>query len=102
MAENYLYKNLIWQFRRDRFEFLLAPSVTEQQYYEQLERLTDRYFPLMRTVETAETEFCLNRLALSRANSEAAKAALGCFNEQWARYVRLRNLFKKSLEKNLK
>lgn len=96
MAENYLYKNLLWQFRRDRFEFLLAPSVTEQQYYEQLERLTDRYFPLTRAVETAETEFCLNRLALSRANSEAAKVALGCFNEQWARYVRLRNLFKKS------
>ncbi len=96
MITNYLYQNLRWQFNQKPFAHLLAPTTTESQYYEQLEKIAERYYPLSRAVDTTETEFCLNKLALSRAGNDAEKTALSYFNEFWAQFVRLKNLFCKS------
>ncbi len=95
MLANYLYKNIRWNFNRKPFAYLLGPSTTKRQYFEQLERIADLHFTRSRRVEVAETEFCLNELALSRANNECEKVALGYFGEFWAQYVRLKKLFAK-------
>ena len=95
MFAKFLYKNLCWQFNQKPFAHLLAPSTTEKQYFYQLEKIADGCFPLSRAVDTAETEFCLNKLALSRAKNNAERAALNYLNEFWQQYTRLKELFGK-------
>ncbi len=95
MIAKYLYKNLRWQFNKNPYAELVGPATTEQQYYEQLEHIADRYYPLSAPIDTAETEFCLNKIALSRAESAAEKVVLSYFGEFWTQYVRLKKLFAK-------
>lgn len=95
MIAKYLYKNLLWQFNQNPFAHLLGPATTEQQYYTQLEQISDKYFPFARPVDTTVTEFCLNKIALSRAKTAAEKAALSYFGEQWAQYIRIKKLLDK-------
>ncbi len=92
---DYLYKNICWNFRKDPFALLLSPSTTEEQYFEQLERIAEKYYPLQRQVEVINTEFCLNRLALTRVSDPRFEVAMGYFRQYWAQYVRLRSLFQK-------
>ena len=95
MIAKYLYKNLRWQFNKNPYAELVGPATTEKQYYEQLEHIADRYYPLSAPIDTAETEFCLNKIALSRAESAAEKVVLSYYGEFWTQYVRLKKLFAK-------
>ena len=95
MISNFLYKNIRWQFRQNQFEHLLGATTTEQQYYHQLEKIANNYYPEARPIDTLDIEFCLNKIALSRATNPAEKVALGYFQQYWTQYTRLANLFKK-------
>lgn len=95
MISNFLYKNIRWQFNQNPFTHLLGASTTEQQYYEQLEKIANSYYPETRFVDTLDIEFCLNKIALSRASTPAEKVALSYFQQYWSCYVRLKNLFGK-------
>lgn len=95
MISNYLYKNLRWEFNQDPFANLLAEPTTEQQFYDQLEKLSNSYFPERRHVETLTVEFCLNKIALSNAKTAEERLALNYFSQFWSNYVRVKNLFAK-------
>ena len=95
MISNYLYQNLRWEFNKNPFANLLAEPTTEQQFYDQLEKLSNSYFPERKHVETLNVEFCLNKIALSSAKTAEERLALNYFSQFWANYVRLKNLFGK-------
>ena len=95
MIANYLYKNLLWEFHKDPFANLLAEPTTELQFYDQLEKISNSYFPERKHVETLNVEFCLNNVSLSSVKSAEEKAALNYFPQFWSSYVRLKNLFGK-------
>ena len=95
MITNYLYKNLRWEFNQDPFANLLGEPTTEQQFYDQLEKLSNNYFPERKHVETLNVEFCLNKISLSGAKTAEEKLALNYFQQFWTSYVRLKNLFGK-------
>lgn len=95
MITNYLYKNMRWQFNQNVFANLLAQATTEGQLYNQLEKIANSYFPQTRRIDTLETEFCLNKIGLSRAKTPQETVALNCFQTYWAQFTRLKNLFGK-------
>ncbi len=95
MIANYLYKNLLWTFNKKPFAGLLAPSVTEKDFFEMLERLARKSFPLERRIDLTETEFCLNSVSLGKPQNEAQRRAQDFFWEFWAQFVRLKTLFGK-------
>ena len=95
MITNYLYKNLRWEFNQNPFANLLAESTTERQFYDQLEKLANSYFPERKHVDTLNAEFCLNKIALSNAKTAEEKLALSYFAQFWSNFVRLKSLFDK-------
>ena len=95
MITNFLYKNICWQFNQNPFASLLAPATCEQQFYEQLEKIANSYFPETRRIDTLNVEFCLNKISLAHAKTPCEKMALGYYRLFWAQYVRLKNLFDK-------
>lgn len=95
MITNYLYKNLRWEFNQNPFANLLGESTTEQQFYDQLEKLANSYFPERKHVDTLNVEFCLNKISLSSAKTAEERLALNYFWQFWSNYVRLKNLFGK-------
>ena len=95
MITNYLYKNMRWQFNQNSFARLLAAPTTEEQFYEQLEKVANSYFPETKSIDTLELEFCLNKIALYSAKTPAEKIALSYFRLFWAQFTRLKNLFSK-------
>ncbi|MCH5159655.1 MAG: hypothetical protein J1F66_02260 [Clostridiales bacterium] len=95
MITNYLYKNLCWEFNKNPFENLLAEPTTERQFYDQLEKLANSYFPERKHVEILNVEFCLNKIALSKGKTAEEKLALSYFPQYWSNFVRLKNLFGK-------
>lgn len=95
MMLKYLRKNMYWQFHQQPFANLLCAAVTERQLYAQAEKLADKYYPEHRRVDVTETEFCLNKIALSKPRTAANKIVVAHFAEMWAQFVRLKNLFGK-------
>ena len=95
MITKYLYKNLRWEFNQDPFANLLGESTTEQQFYDQVEKLANSYFPERKHVETLNVEFCLNKISLLSAKTPEEKLALNYFQQFWSSYVRLKNTFGK-------
>ena len=95
MITNYLYKNIRWQFHQNSFARLLATPTTEEQFYQQLEKVANSYFPEVKSIDTLELEFCLNKIALCSAKTPAEKIALSYFRLFWARFTRLKNQFSK-------
>ena len=95
MITNFLYKNICWKFNQNPFANLLAKSTTEQQFYEQLEKIANSYYPETRRIDTLNVEFCLNKIGLAHARTACEKVALGYFRIYWANYERLKNLFAK-------
>lgn len=95
MIANYLYKNILWKLRQNPFETLLCPATTTDDYLEQLEKIANGYFPKERRIDTLTTEFCLNKIALLKADTEAEQAALEHFGAIWQQFVRLKKIFNK-------
>lgn len=93
MITNYLYKNLRWQFNQNPFVYLLCRATTERQFCRQVDQLANRYFPERRKVETLVTEFCLNKIALTKPKTEEAKVALQYYRNYADSYARLKRLF---------
>lgn len=96
MITDFLYKNIRWQFNQNPFANLLAIATSEQQFYEQVEKISNSYFPEQRSIDTVELEFCLNKIALSHAKKPSQVVALNYFQQFWAQYVRLKKLFRKN------
>lgn len=61
----FLHKNIQWSLHKNVFESLCGIPSTEEQLTAQMHRLADFYFPQRKRVETLNTEFCLNEIALS-------------------------------------
>ena len=95
MITNFLYKNIRWQFKQDPFAHLLAPATYKHQFYEQLEKIANTYYPQLRHIDTVNVEFCLNKIWLARIKTPAEKIALAYLKPFWAQYVRLKSLFVK-------
>ncbi|MCH5153371.1 MAG: hypothetical protein J1F68_05405 [Clostridiales bacterium] len=95
MITNFLYKNICWQFNQNPFANLLAPATCEQEFYEQLEKVANSYFPESRRIDTLNVEFCLNKISLAHAKTPSEKVALGYFRIFWAMYERLKTQFAK-------
>lgn len=95
MITNFLYKNMRWQFRQNTFENLVCKTTSEDQFYQQIEKIADKYFNETKHIDTLEVEFCLNKISLSRGRRTEEKVALNYFSQFWAQYVRLKNLFNK-------
>ncbi|MCH5157106.1 MAG: hypothetical protein J1G02_04435 [Clostridiales bacterium] len=95
MITNFLYKNIRWQFNQNPFANLLGKSTCEQQFYEQLEKIANTYYPETRRIDMVNVEFCLNKITLARAKNSSEKVALGYCRIYWAQYVRLKTLFNK-------
>ena len=96
MITHFLYKNICWQFNQNSFANLLAKSTSEQQFYDQLEKVANSYYPETRRIDTLNVEFCLNKISFARAKTSCEKVALGYLKIFWAQYVRLKSLFGKS------
>ena len=95
MITQYLYKNLRWEFNQNPFVNLLGQSTTERQFYDQLEKICNSYFPERKRVETLNAEFCLNKISLSNGKTAEEKLALNYFQQFWSNFMRLKNLFGK-------
>ena len=95
MITQYLYKNLRWEFNQNSFANLLGQSSTERQFYDQLEKICNSYFPERKYVETLNTEFCLNKISLSNGKTAEEKVALSYYPQFWSNFARLKNLFGK-------
>ena len=95
MITNFLYANIRWQFKQNPYSHLLAPATTEEQFYEQLNKIANSYYPTTRRIDTLSVEFCLNKIALASATTPSEKAALRYCPQFWAQYVRLKSLFGK-------
>ena len=95
MITNFLCQNICWQFNQNPFANLLAKTTSEQQFYEQLEKIANRYYPEARRIDTLNIEFCMNKISLARAKNTCEKVALGYFRMFWSQYVRLKNTFGK-------
>lgn len=92
---DFLQKNFLWNFAKNTYSDLFVSPTTEEQLFGQLQRLSDRYFPQRNKVETTYTEFCLNDVALSFAKTPSQKCAKQLFNENWSKFLRVKNVFDK-------
>ena len=95
-STNFLFENIRWNLKKDAYSRLLGLPSTQAQFCDQVEKLSRRYFPERKRVNTLETEFCLNEIALKTAKTNAQKTAKEYFAENWAKYVRLKKVFEKN------
>lgn len=95
-STNFLFENIRWNLKKDVYNHLLGLPSTQAQFCDQVEKLSRRYFPERKRVNTLETEFCLNEIALKTAKTNAQKKAKEYFAENWAKYVRLKKVFAKN------
>ena len=92
---NFLYKNFIWTFGKKNEDNLLTLSTTGKQYTQQLYKLSEKYFPEQKQVDTVSTEFYLNEVALLSAKNKTVNIAKNYFDNYWTDYVRIKNLLNK-------
>lgn len=83
---SFLQKNLKWSAHKNFFDNLLAPAVEEKILVRQLQDLSERYFPRRKCVETAYTEFCLNRLFLKKARTPEQLWVTERLAGQWEKF----------------
>lgn len=91
----FLYNNVRWNFDRDAFSGLCCAPTPESTLFDQLDRISDRYFPQQKRVETVYTEFCLNEIALATPQNAAQRYVKKQFGAFWQTFVRLKNSFGK-------
>ena len=91
----FLQKNISWNLHKNSFDNLVGASTSKEQLFFQLQRLTDRYFPERKKVETTFTEFNLNTIALAHAKTDAEKCIKHHFSAFWQSYLRVKSVFEK-------
>lgn len=92
---DYLQTNIKWHLHRNQFADLHCLPTTEDQLMNQLERLSENYYPMRAPIKTLMTEFCLNQVALTAAWSPAMKTTLTYFDGFWQEFLRLKRIFAK-------
>lgn len=90
---NYLHSNIKWQFRQNSFDKLNCHRTGKEALLHQLHNLGDKYYPDKRKVDVLTTEFCLNKIALSHAETVGQKLLQQRFTEQWTKFCLLKRLF---------
>lgn len=93
---NFLYKNIVWSLNKKIGDDLLTLPTTEKQFVRQLEKIAENYYPERKQVDTQNTEFFLNQVALLSAKNKAVNLAKNYFEEYWTSYLKLKNIFGKS------
>lgn len=88
-------ENVRWSVNKNPFECLWAQTTTKEQLYEQLRQLGERYYHERSAVKCANTEFCLNYLALKKPTTFCQREVLRHFDGYWQRFVRLRSIFER-------
>lgn len=96
MATNFLLRNIRWNLNQNIYDDLVGLATTEQQFKNQLEKLSRRYFHERKQIETLDTEFCLNSIALKSAKTDEQKTVKNYFAEYWGKYQRLKKIFNKN------
>ena len=85
----FLLSNAKWALRGANNSTLVCLPTTEEQYFAQMQRLSERYFPMQKNVETQSVEFCLNAIALKTPRTSVQKQVFACVASHWQTYVRL-------------
>ena len=62
-STNFLFENIRWNLKKDVYNRLLGLTSTQAQFCDQVEKLSRRYFPARKRVNTLETEWGLNEIA---------------------------------------
>lgn len=88
-------ENVRWSVNKNPFECLWAQTTTKEQLYDQLKQLGERYYHERSAVKCANTEFCLNYLALKKPTTFCQREVLQHFDGYWQRFLRLRNIFER-------
>ncbi len=91
----FLYRNIQWNFDKDTFSDLCCAPTEESALTDQLHKLSDKYFPRQKQVETTYTEFCLNEIALATPKNAAQKFVKQQFGGFWQTFLRLKSVFDK-------
>ncbi|MGN1040015.1 MAG: hypothetical protein ACI4QL_01140, partial [Candidatus Fimimonas sp.] len=92
---NYLHKNIKWNFHKNVFSDLCCTPTDEETLWNQMHRLSERYFPQRQKVETTYTEFCLNEIAFFHPKTEAQKCVKQLFDGFWQSFLRTKSVFEK-------
>lgn len=95
MITEFLYNNFKWNFNQNSMDGLLSLSTTKEQFETQLEKLARRYFPESKQINLFETEFLLNKVALSKAKDDAQKIAKSNFASFWNDFLRIKQTLNK-------
>ena len=56
-STNFLFENIRWNLKKDVYNHLLGLPSTQAQFCDQVEKLSRRYFPERKRVNTLDTEF---------------------------------------------
>ncbi|MCX4287467.1 MAG: hypothetical protein OSJ68_09340, partial [Clostridia bacterium] len=95
MITEFLYNNFKWNFNQNSMDGLFSLSTTKKQFETQLEKLARRYFPESKQINLFETEFLLNKVALSKAKDDAQKIAKSNFASFWNDFLRIKQTLNK-------
>jgi len=93
----FLKSNAHWQLNRNPFAHLIAPTTTMDNLVAQLHAISNSYYPQVAPVDTQQTEFCLNSIALSIPKTPTQIALKKQFGEQWQGYLALKRHFNNKL-----
>ncbi len=89
----FLRSNAHWQLNQNPFAHLIAPTTTMDTLICQLAGISNSYYPELAPIDTQQTEFCLNKIALSSPKNPTQVALKKLYNEHWQTYVSLKNHF---------
>lgn len=92
-AIGFLRANVKWQFNKQPFIGLIYPSATPSELRKTLDALAEKYYPQAQVVDVLQTEFALNRVALSRADTDERRLAKSRFGGKWLTFCRLKRVF---------
>ena len=93
----FIAENVRWNVTKNPFGHLWATTTTQEGLYSQLKMLGERYYHERAKVGIAQTEFCLNSIALQKPTTPYQKQVLQHFDGFWQRYLRLKNIFQRDV-----
>lgn len=92
-ATTFLKKNIVWNCAKNLHDNLVCTPTTKQQLCDQLQRLSEKYYPQRQKVQTLYAEFSLNEIALARPKNRVQMHAKQLFFAQWADFLQLKGKF---------
>lgn len=92
-ATTFLKKNILWNCAKNLHDNLVCAPTTKRQLFDQLQRLSEKYYPQRQRVQTIYTEFSLNEIALARPKNQVQEYAKQLFFTQWTDFLQLKANF---------